>query len=189
MERADCDRLADYQTRPWDVLIAGTGMGGATLGYSLARTGLRVLFLEKGRSHIGRPGLQGDYAENFFPTVKAAGPEHRDVLARAGRCSEEVEDVSNGRPRRFVPFIGAGTGGSTALYGMAMERLFPVDFTPRQNHPRAVNAALPEGWPVSYEELWPYYEAASGAGQVDPGPARRVRGGTTASSSGSARYP
>jgi choline dehydrogenase-like flavoprotein len=40
------DSLVDL-TKDWDVVIVGTGMGGATLGQALAETGLSVLFLEK----------------------------------------------------------------------------------------------------------------------------------------------
>ena len=38
----------DAASRHWDVIIIGTGVGGATVGRSLALEGLSVLFLEKG---------------------------------------------------------------------------------------------------------------------------------------------
>ncbi len=46
----------------WDAVIVGTGMGGATLGYSLARMGLKVLFLERGGARRGFPrgGMRAD---------------------------------------------------------------------------------------------------------------------------------
>lgn len=52
----------------WDVVIVGTGMGGATLGYALAKAGLSVLFCERGRSYPGsgaKNSLCGDYPETF----------------------------------------------------------------------------------------------------------------------------
>src|SRR5262249_15482691 len=76
------------------------------------------------------------------------------------RWADEIEDGSAKKPRRFVPFLGSGTGGSTALYGMVLERLFPRDFTPRQNFFGASGSSLPEAWPIRYEDLVPYYEAA-----------------------------
>ena len=42
----------------WDVVVVGTGMGGATAGYALARAGHRVLFLEKGRFLHREAGLK-----------------------------------------------------------------------------------------------------------------------------------
>jgi len=145
----------------WDALVVGTGMGGATLGYALARAGLRVLFCEKGRSHLARPSaLRGDYAETFFSVEEAPSRRRAVELARSGRFADEIEDLSAERPTVFTPFIGSGTGGSTALYGMALERLFPVDFTPRRLHPKAEGSSLPEAWPIAYEDLLPYYDAA-----------------------------
>lgn len=145
----------------WDAIIVGTGMGGATLGYALARAGWRVLFCEKGKSHLGNAqALRGDYAEGFFAEPKVPHPEHREILSRAGRYPDPIDDQSAPRKRTFIPFIGSGAGGSTALYGMALERFFPADFLPRRNFPDAVASTLPEQWPISYTELAPYYEAA-----------------------------
>jgi choline dehydrogenase-like flavoprotein len=148
-------------------------MGGATLGYALARAGKRVLFCEKGRSRLAdAQALRGKFAEVFFPRPEAPGPEHAELLARAGRCSDVIEDRSGRRPRRFIPFIGAGAGGSSALYGMALERFFPEDFTPRRSFAKTEGADLPEAWPFDYEELRPYYRAAEELyrvrGGVDP---------------------
>src|SRR5947209_1317583 len=86
----------------WDVIVVGTGMGGGMLGHSLARSGRRVLFVEKGRSTL--PGTSG--------TIRAAMPElaeprayrspetYYDALARAGRSTDEIEDISGRRSKR-----------------------------------------------------------------------------------------
>ncbi|OBF58379.1 glucose-methanol-choline oxidoreductase, partial [Mycobacterium sp. 852002-50816_SCH5313054-b] len=146
----------------WDVIVVGTGMGGGMLGYSLARSGRRVLFVEKGRSTL--PGTAG--------TIRAAMPElaepraarsaqtYYDALARAGRSTDEIEDISGPRPKRFVPFIGSGTGGSSALYGMVCERFFAQDFTPRQNFRDPGDSTVPEAWPITYDQLSPWYAQA-----------------------------
>lgn len=148
------------EKKEWDIIVIGTGMGGATLGYALAKAGKSVLFCEKGRSYLNNPlALQGDYAESFFPRPEYPQPKHREILARAGRWTDEIKDLSSAHTHRFIPFIGSGTGGSTALYGMAIERFFPADFTPRRNYPNASESTLPENWPITYEEIRPYYEA------------------------------
>lgn len=153
--------LSDVASQHWDVLIVGTGIGGATLGHALAKRGKRVLFCEKGKSHLGTgDALRGDYAESYFERPAAPHPQHRDILARSGRYEREIEDRSLSRRRRFIPFIGSGSGGSSALYGMALERFFPADFSPRRNYPDAGGTSLPDAWPISYEILAPYYEKA-----------------------------
>ena len=147
--------------QPWDAIIIGIGMGGATLGYALARGGQRVLFCERGLTPgDGADTLRGGYAETHFAHDQAPQPAHAPVLARAGRYQQQLDDCSKPRRNTFIPFIGAGAGGSTALYGMALERFFPADFNPRRAFPDAPENALPDAWPITYAELAPYYEAA-----------------------------
>jgi choline dehydrogenase-like flavoprotein len=215
--------------QPWDVIIIGTGMGGATLGYALARGGKRVLFCESGlapglasiirdsnstsensatdasnatgasaatsasnatsasaatsaatsasnATSAHSQSLRGNYAETHFARDEAPQPAHAAVLAQAGRYQQTLEDHSGSRRNTFIPFIGAGAGGSTALYGMALERFFPADFTPRGAFPDAVDSALPDAWPISYDELAPFYEAAETLFRVR-GSADPLRGG------------
>lgn len=158
----------------WDVLVVGTGMGGGLLGYHLARSGRRVLFVEKGRSTL--PGTTGTIRsampELAEPSVARSEDAYFDALARAGRSTDEIEDISKRRPKRFTPFIGSGTGGSSALYGMVCERFFVRDFTPRQNFRNAGDSSVPEAWPISYEQLAPWYAQAEMLlgvrGQPDP---------------------
>ncbi len=150
-----------YKAKKWDVVIVGTGMGGATLGYALARAGKRVLFCERGRSHLtDSQALRGNFGEMFFDRHEAPAEKHAAVLARAGRFTEPVEDRSGPRPRRYIPFIGCGTGGSSALYGMVLERFYPEDFSPGRQQTHPIDANLPDRWPVSYREFSPYYQAA-----------------------------
>ena len=155
----------------WDAIVIGTGMGGATIGYALAKAGRRVLFCEKGLgatgpgstgsdSHRKAAGLRGDYPENLMRAVAQRGADPRSILQRAGRVVDPIDDVSFGAPRTFVPFIGSGVGGSSALYGMALERFSPADFAPRRNHPDAEGADLPDRWPVGFDEFQPYYAEA-----------------------------
>jgi choline dehydrogenase-like flavoprotein len=151
----------DPEKTLWDIIVVGTGMGGATLGYALAKAGKRVLFCERGRSHLDKSSaLMGDYAEHFFHRPAVAQRQHKTILAQAGRYTDLIEDFSGSQPRSHIPFIGQGTGGSSALYGMAMERFFPEDFYPRTQFAEVNNTSLPEAWPIRYEDLAPYYTLA-----------------------------
>ncbi|BBZ13047.1 dehydrogenase [Mycobacterium branderi] len=158
----------------WDVVVVGTGMGGAMLGYSLARSGRRVLFVEKGRSTLPWvPGtIRSSMPELAEPLACRSAKTYRDALARAGRSTDEAEDISGRFPRRFVPLMGSGTGGSSAIYGMVCERFFARDFSPRQDFPDPGESTVPEAWPVTYEQMRPWYSAAERLlgvrGQPDP---------------------
>jgi choline dehydrogenase-like flavoprotein len=158
----------------WDVIVVGTGMGGGMLGYRLARSGRKVLFVEKGRSTLpGTPGtIRAAMPELAEPQAYRSAEIYYDALARAGRSTDEIEDISGRSSKRFVPFIGSGTGGSSALYGMVCERFFVGDFTPRQNFTDPGDSTVPEAWPITYDQMRPWYAEAEKLlgvrGQPDP---------------------
>ncbi len=132
--------LEQAARQTWDAVVIGTGMGGASVGFKLAQSGQKVLFCDTGLINRNQQSLTGKYAESFFEELKTEKQE--DILKRASRFIEKIKD-SKLASGKFIPFLGSGGGGSTALYGMAMERFFPHDF---------------ESWPISYKDLVPYYE-------------------------------
>lgn len=157
--------------RLWDTLVVGTGIGGATIGHALARAGHEVLFCELGDR--GETPLRGEYPEMTGGARRAArGTPDRALLAAGGRCTDTIVDRSAPRERAFTPFIGQGPGGSSALYGMAMERFAPSDFEPGRFRAGAADAEVVERWPVTLDELRPYYEQAEALygvhGDADP---------------------
>ncbi|TGS87462.1 GMC family oxidoreductase [Mesorhizobium sp. M3A.F.Ca.ET.174.01.1.1] len=150
-------RPEDLTSRSWDFIIIGTGMGGATIGYELARQGRSVLFCEAGRSYLtAQDTLQGDWLD-ALTGGKVPSPEQLD---RAGRSRTDIYDISSGKPILMRPVLGTGIGGTSALYGMVMERFFPSDFEPGQYFRDCPEANLPEKWPITYDELAPYYTQA-----------------------------
>jgi len=143
-----------------DIIIAGTGMGGATLGYALAKAGAKVLFLEKGLSRLTNNNmLLGNFAETNGLKQKSA--DWINTLKRSGRYYTSLYDVSSGHAKAFTPFIGMGSGGSSALYGAVLERFHPEDFSPGQFYANShESVSIPPNWPVSYEEMQPFYQEA-----------------------------
>lgn len=164
--------MEEFTEQHWDVIVVGTGMGGATIGHALAKAGKRVLFCEKGKSSCGTESLKGRYAEANFVTSEPVNSSKTAIFKRAGREWLNIEDRTKPRVKTHIPFIGAGAGGSTALYGMALERFYPEDFKPGACHPGAVDSSLPDSWPITYGELLPYYEEAERLyrvrGSLDP---------------------
>ncbi|TFG92055.1 MAG: GMC family oxidoreductase, partial [Myxococcales bacterium] len=136
----------------WDVAIVGAGMGGATLGYALARQGRRVLFLEKGRFLQRDPEVaSGDLLD------QGEVPEAR---LRKGHWPLPLEGSTSFGELDFFAPLGCGTGGSSALYAATLERMLPADFRPRANFPEVEDSSLPEAWPITYQEFEPYYRRA-----------------------------
>jgi len=148
----------------WDVAVIGTGMGGATIGYELARLGRRVLFIEKGLFLHGElrilehGGVQPD--GNLLAQLANTSDESPQARLRAGRWPKRLQGKTSFGEIEFFAPLGCGSGGSTSLYAAALERFYPADFQPRANFPAVSDSTLPEKWPVSYQELRPFYERA-----------------------------
>jgi len=147
----------------FDAIIIGSGMGGATTGYALAKSGMRVLFLEKGMSRLlNNKMIQGEFAETAFQRQHSK----QAVLKYAGRVSGSIQDKSRLVANAFTPFIGECGGGSSALYGAILERFKKEDFSKGTGlNGQSKDASI---WPVSYDEMEPYYQAAEKLYEVSP---------------------
>lgn len=159
------------QQTQWDVIVVGTGMGGAALGHAMAECGRRVLFCEMGQNTLPEnPALRGQYPEML---VRNEDPkEHEALFQSGGRWTEPLLDLSEKHTQQHVPFLGAGTGGSTSLYGAALERFFPEDFRPGEFHGSNPESNLPLAWPIDFESLLPYYQQAESLFHVHGEPDR-----------------
>jgi choline dehydrogenase-like flavoprotein len=146
---------ADPEGVEWDAVIVGAGMGGGFLGWSLARQGLKVLFLERGdpvNPLAGRPRL-GRLRRLLSPASLEAD------LAAAGRWNRRVTLIQGGRRRSFHLPMGNGPGGSSALYGATLERFRREDFDGVEGQ-GVEPPPLPGRWPIPYEAFLPYYREA-----------------------------
>jgi choline dehydrogenase-like flavoprotein len=123
----------------FDVAIAGTGMGGATLGHALTKIGLRIIFIEKGPIDI-------------IPH-KDGGDSNRDQESRPtqGQWPDPITFHINGIENTQLLPLGCAIGGSTLFYNATLERFAPLDFEATETTP---------AWPVSYNEMVPFYKKA-----------------------------
>ena len=137
----------------WDALVIGTGAGGSTAGFNLARMGRSVLFVERGKLlHHDPTVVRGT------PFTWKGNPE--TALNHGWWPRPIYHREEDGALVPAMPPIGSGAGGSTAQFGAVMDRFRPEDFTPRRFFPDIPDTSLPEAWPISYEEMVPFYEQA-----------------------------
>lgn len=147
------DRIPpDPQGETWDVIIVGCGMGGGALGFELARRGQRVLFVEKGR-------LLHD-KDRAIPEPQRPIDSEMELRLWQGRWPRRLRGRTSFGELEFYAPLGCGTAGSTALYNAQLERFRPSDFRPRECFADVPDASLPEAWPVSYDEMTPFYRRA-----------------------------
>jgi choline dehydrogenase-like flavoprotein len=127
----------------YDVIIVGSGAGGGTLARQLAPTGKRILILERG-DWLKREALNWD-AEAVFVGNRYISPD--------------VWYDSEGRP--FQPQVHYFVGGATKMYGAALYRLRKEDFGELREYD-----GISPAWPISYEEMEPFYTKAEQMYQV-----------------------
>jgi choline dehydrogenase-like flavoprotein len=127
----------------YDVIIIGTGAGGGTLAYHLAPSGKRILLLER-----------GDYVRR----EKDNWDSHA-VNVEAKYHTKEIWRDREGRP--LHPHTNYYVGGNTKFYGAALFRLRKEDFGELRHH-----GGISPAWPITYEELEPYYTRAERLYQV-----------------------
>lgn len=167
----------------YDVVIIGSGAGGAPIAHELARKGKTVLVLEKGPLILpqGASGPSGFRRDETFST----GAEkilRLDVANKgSGYYSSHVEPDLNDEPHIYRRADGRDdatiegytaqvVGGGTQLYGGVSLRFTPRDLKLAEWNTRP-DAALdgdPNGdvpkaardWPFPYEKLEPYYAKA-----------------------------
>jgi choline dehydrogenase-like flavoprotein len=127
----------------YDVIVIGSGAGGGTLVRRLAPSGKRVLLLERG---------------DWLPREPQNWLAH-DVFA--GNRYVSPDTWYDGQGNAFQPQVHYFVGGATKLYGAALYRLRAEDF----GELRHVDGISP-AWPISYDEMEPYYTEAERMYQV-----------------------
>jgi choline dehydrogenase-like flavoprotein len=121
----------------FDVIIVGSGAGGGTLARQLAPSGKSILILER-----------GDWLKR-----EAANWDATAVFVENRYISPETWYDRNGRP--FQPQVHYFVGGATKMFGAALYRLRKEDFGELRHHD-----GISPAWPISYDELEPYYARA-----------------------------
>ncbi len=125
----------------FDVVVIGSGFGASVVACRLAQAGRAVLVLERGRS----------YPPGSFPRSPRA-------------LSRNLWDPRSGLYGMFdiwaftgiESVVSSGLGGGSLIYANVLLRKDPAWFV--DDSP----GGPPRPWPISYEDLAPYYEAAEG---------------------------
>ena len=128
----------------YDLCVIGAGVGGGALAQALAPTGKRILLLN-------RLGPLPREAENWSPGALFTQDRYKS--------DERWTDAASGEP--FRPAMYYWLGGNTKVYGSALLRARPEDFGALQT----LDGESP-AWPISYDDLAPYYDRAEAAYHV-----------------------
>jgi choline dehydrogenase-like flavoprotein len=123
--------------KQYDVIIIGSGAGGGTLAHKLAQSGKKILILERG---------------GYVPREKDNWSSRAVNLEGKYQTKEKWRD-SDGR--ELHPHTNYCVGGNTKFFGAALFRLRKEDFGEIRHY-----GGLSPAWPISYDEMEPYYSEA-----------------------------
>jgi len=130
-------------THHYDLIVIGSGPGGASLAYRLAPTGKRILVLERGE-YLPRSETNWDSQAVFVDGIYQAQESWIDARGKA-----------------FAPGLHYFVGGNSKVYGAALLRMRERDFG------EVVHAGgLSPAWPLPYAAFEPYYTEAETLYQV-----------------------
>lgn len=127
-----------------DIVIIGSGMGGATVAAGLAGSGAKVTILEKGERLLDSPETR----------------DARAIFQRGHFRPKEMWRDAEGK--LFNPGNYHVVGGNTKFYGAVLFRYRREDFAELEFPGGGVSPA----WPFPYEELEPWYTKAEQLLQV-----------------------
>jgi choline dehydrogenase-like flavoprotein len=121
----------------YDVIVIGSGPGGAALAQRVAASGKRILLIERG---------------DYLPR----SPENWDSKTVFVEGAYQTKETwYDGAGKSFQPGLHYFVGGNSKVYGAALLRLRERDFM-EVRHKDGISPA----WPITYRDLEPYYCAA-----------------------------
>jgi choline dehydrogenase-like flavoprotein len=141
-----------------NAVVVGAGAAGGIVAKELSAAGLSVVLLERGKWYTSNDCRKDDL-RNQRTTVlgNAFGPEDEG--------NPRVLVDAEGVPHIMLPSESgyqnnaACVGGGTLSYGAMAWRYLPQDFRMRSTYGAPAGSSL-EDWPISYDDLEPYYEKA-----------------------------
>ena len=145
--------------REYDVIIVGSGAGGGMMGMLLSLSGVKVLMLEAGRNYDPVRETPMLNTPEQAPLRGTSTPDrpfgHYDATVGGGwNVPGEPYGDKQGTQEEFWWWRPRMLGGRTNHWGRISLRFGEYDFKPRSRD------GLGYDWPISYEDLAPYYDKA-----------------------------
>jgi len=131
----------------FDIIVIGGGAGGGTLASICSAAGKRVLLVERGQNALANGQTEG--CDGLFQN------EESMLIQKQPYDDRRIE--LNGTAARL--YMGGILGGGTSVYGGALMRPEPADFTPGKYYGDRIPSEIHK-WPIRFSEFEPWFKAA-----------------------------
>ncbi len=135
---------------PVDFAIVGSGSAGGIIAKELATAGFSVVVFEQGPYRKAQDFTHDEYSVIFGHELLGGGPAVSGQTFRSDASETAERPVE--QPIRYAQTVG----GSSVHFTANFWRLRPVDFNERSLL-GSISGTNFADWPISYEELEPYY--------------------------------
>lgn len=157
-----------------DVIIVGAGVVGSMMAWKLSQAGINVAILDAGArvdkvKAINRykNDLEKDANSPYKMMPWAPVPDDNDPLSYYVQPKLPSDPNAPQEPKKQIAFDGFFmrlVGGTSWHWTGHAERLFPNDFRMKTEY------GVGKDWPISYEEIEPYYYQVEDTWGVAGGP-------------------
>ncbi len=138
------------RTHTVDFVVVGSGAAGGVLARELSRAGFSVVVLEQG-PRLAAADFEHDELKYWF-LDGITNPPHLSPQTFRRKSTETARTAQGRNPLWYARLVGGSSNHFTANYW----RFHESDF-----HERSLHGAIPgtgfADWPISYQELEPYY--------------------------------
>ncbi|XQW84912.1 GMC family oxidoreductase [Thalassotalea piscium] len=142
----------------YDICIVGSGAGASPVAYTLAKAGAKVLVLEKGPWLTEKEFFKDELAISLRDSYNPDLNDEQHVIEELYE-NEQGENFWQGEPTSesgWSFWNGNVVGGSSNFMSGYFHRLKPIDFKLKSEFGEIPGANV-EDWPISYQDLEPYY--------------------------------
>lgn len=141
----------------YDVCVIGSGAGAGPVIYELSKAGYKVIVLEKGpwlkTEDLTKDEMTATRRSVYTPNLK----DECHVLVKKNKDGKWIRKSTYASGKDF--WNGNMVGGSSNLMSAYFHRLKPVDFRLLSEFGPIEGANISD-WPITYEDLEPYYAKA-----------------------------
>jgi choline dehydrogenase-like flavoprotein len=139
-----------------DFVVIGSGAAGGIMAKQLSTAGFSVVVLEQGG--WGKYGKEQEYNKDEW-LQRNVGEEDR-LMSDPSRQRNTFRRTDKEQAKPGTHSYGCVIGGGTVTYGGSSWRHLPYEFKEASMDPTIPSGTGMADWPVTYEELEPYYTQA-----------------------------